>query len=72
MNDVQWIENLDWNYRMTFDVDSPELLKKAEGDLIFDGLDTHADIFLNGQKVLHADNMFRTWKIDSAQYLKEK
>ena len=49
MNDVQWIENLNWNYRMTFDIDSSDLLSKKEGDLVFEGLDTHADVKLNGQ-----------------------
>jgi beta-galactosidase/beta-glucuronidase len=63
---------LDWKYRLRFDIDSKALLDKTEGDLIFEGLDTHADIYLNGIKILHADNMFRTWNINVINYLKEK
>ena len=31
-------------------------------DLIFKGLDTYADVYLNEKKILEANNMFREWK----------
>jgi len=37
--------------------------------MIFHGLDTYADVFLNDQLILSADNMFRTWKVEVKAYL---
>ncbi|MCB9169432.1 MAG: hypothetical protein H6597_06040 [Flavobacteriales bacterium] len=39
-------------------------------DLLFNGLDTYADIFLNGAYLGHADNMFRSWRFEVRPYLK--
>lgn len=66
---LQWIENEDWEYETTFTVSAKEL-KNDNIELQFDGLDTYADVFLNGKSVLKADNMFRTWKIDVKNQLK--
>ncbi len=62
-NQLQWISKADWEYKTTFDVDEKCINKKHKA-LIFEGLDTYADVYLNGQKILSADNMFRTWKVD--------
>lgn len=66
---LQWIENEDWIYETTFTVSKPE---KDSQNCILDcyGLDTYAEIFLNGKKVLDADNMFRTWEADVKGQLK--
>ncbi|MEM7298904.1 MAG: glycoside hydrolase family 2 protein, partial [Bacteroidota bacterium] len=60
--EVQWVENEDWEYSMEFEV-SNGMLKKHRHDLIFEGLDTYANVFLNDSLILSADNMFRTWKV---------
>lgn len=67
--DQQWIDKVDWEYRTTFIADE-ELLKKGRIELCFDGLDTYAQVKLNGTEVLSADNMFRTWKVDVKEALK--
>jgi beta-mannosidase len=59
---LQWIGLADWEYRTTFDVPR-NALTAARSDLVFDGLDTIAEVWLNGAKVLDADNAFRTWRI---------
>lgn len=59
---LQWIENASWEYRTSFDV-SPELLRRTNVDLVFDGLDAAAEVYVNGEKVLDADNMFRFWRV---------
>ncbi|MGA3046531.1 MAG: glycoside hydrolase family 2 protein [Terracidiphilus sp.] len=59
---LQWIENESWEYRLNFDV-TPAMLVRSNTDLVFDGLDATADIYLNGAKVLAADNMFRIWRV---------
>lgn len=59
---LQWIGLTDWDYRLSFDVDAATL-KRGHVDLVFEGLDTFADVSLNGKHVLAADNMFRRWRI---------
>jgi beta-mannosidase len=69
-NELQWIENKDWEYQTTFTVDA-QLLSKQVVELSFEGLDTYAHVFLNDHKILESDNMFVGFKVDCKQYLKE-
>ncbi len=69
-HDVQWIDKVDWEYKTNFSVDNT-FLQKDVIELNFKGLDTYADVFVNGVKVLSADNMFREWKADVKNNLKE-
>ena len=66
---LQWIGLTDWEYQTTFQVDSASL-SHEHIDLVFDGLDTFADVYLNEQAILHADNMFRRWRISAKPLLK--
>ena len=66
---LQWIDKKDWEYRTEFSVDD-ELINKKNQYLVFKGLDTYADIYLNGECIGSADNMFRTWKFDVSGKLK--
>jgi len=59
---LQWIGLADWEYRTRFDAPGATL-KAARSDLVFEGLDTFAEIWLNGEKMLAADNAFRTWRV---------
>jgi len=68
--DLQWIGVADWEYRTTFDV-SPSTLGAARSDLVFEGLDTFAEVFVNGEKLLDADNFFRTWRVRVQGRLRE-
>lgn len=43
--------------------------KKNTIDLVFKGLDTYADVYLNDSLILKADNMFIEWKIDAKPFL---
>lgn len=65
---VQWIDKEDWVYEKDFEVD-PDILAKEHIELVFDGLDTYADVYLNDKPVLAADNMFRTWRADVRDFL---
>ncbi|MCE3283448.1 MAG: beta-mannosidase [Chitinophagaceae bacterium] len=62
-SNVQWVESETWEYRLAFDVSSA-LFKQKHIELQFDGLDTHAEVLLNGKKVIIASNMFRQWTAD--------
>ncbi len=66
---LQWIGLTDWEYRTTFQVDAGTL-QHEHVDLIFDGLDTFAEVFLNDQPILAADNMFRRWRLPVKPLLK--
>ena len=59
---LQWIGLADWEYRTSFDVPRATL-NKARSDLVFEGLDTFAEVWLNGVKLFEADNAFRTWRV---------
>ena len=58
----QWVGLSDWEYRTTFSLTREEQIRKHV-DLDFDGLDTFADVYLNGEQILRADNMFRQWRL---------
>jgi beta-mannosidase len=66
---LQWIGLTDWEYQTTFQLDSAAL-GHDHIDLVFEGLDTFADVYLNDQAILHADNMFRRWRIPAKPLLK--
>jgi beta-mannosidase len=66
---LQWIQDADWEYRTTIDA-AASLLARNHIDLVFEGLDAYAEVYLNGQKILVADNMFREWRVEVKPYLK--
>ncbi|NDV93956.1 glycoside hydrolase family 2 protein [Dysgonomonas sp. 521] len=68
---VQWVDKEDWMYETHFDVDS-ETFRKENIRLHFMGLDTYVHVYLNGESILEGDNMFREWKVDIKDKLKEK
>ncbi len=70
-NDLLWISDHPWNYSLHFDVDK-DMLENYCVELVFEGLDTYAEVKLNGEKLFFADNQFRTWKQWVNDCLKEK
>lgn len=68
---VQWVDKEDWRYRTVFDAE-PEVFSARNVEIVFDGLDTYADVYLNGQLLLSSDNMFRQWTADVRPFLREK
>ena len=69
-SDVQWVGEKDWEYLRPFTVPAA-LLDESHVELVMEGVDTYADVYVNGRKVLECDNMFRTWRIDVKPFLKE-
>ncbi|MBW7673952.1 beta-mannosidase [Chryseobacterium chendengshani] len=67
--EVQWVENEDWDYQTVFKLAAKEL-ENQNADLVFNGLDTFSEIYLNGKLLEKADNMFRTWQIPVKNDLK--
>ena len=66
---IQWVENEDWEYKTTFVVTSGQLSRGA-AQIIFEGLDTYADVFLNGSLLLKSDNMFVEYSIPVKEVLR--
>jgi beta-mannosidase len=67
--EVQWVDKKDWEYETVFDT-GPDLLDKRNIYIECLGLDTYADIYLNGSQIIKADNMFRNWRADIKHLLK--
>lgn len=67
---VKWIENANWEYSTRFTL-SGEIASYPNIDMVFDGLDTYADVYLNDSLVLKADNMFLGWTIEAKKFLKK-
>lgn len=66
---LQWIENENWEYETYFSLTKSEL-KNQNIDLEFEGLDTYATVYLNGNRVIVADNMFQKWTFSAKSHLK--
>jgi beta-mannosidase len=60
---VQWVAEKDWEYRKSFRAD-PKILAMEKVFLVCDGLDTLADVSLNGKLLGKAENQFRSWHWD--------
>jgi len=68
---LEWIENETWVYQTSFDLNEG-LLNTQNLQLVFDGLDTYAEVKLNGQHLLNTDNMFRRWTANIKPFAKAK
>lgn len=68
---VQWVDKEDWFYQTYFDITDEEQ-NAVNQILVFKGLDTYADVYLNGKPLLNANNMFREWRCDVKGLLKDK
>ena len=68
---LQWIDKEDWVYETCFTL-AAGMMRKENMELVFEGLDTYADVYLNDECILKADNMFRRWSIPIRQYIREE
>ena len=55
---VRWVGECDWTARRTFTLSDPAV------ELVIEGLDTVAEVRVNGAIVLEAANAFRVWRTD--------
>ena len=67
-NHQQWIGDIDWQYACTFDWQDDG---NTRHDLVAFGLDTVADLRLNGRPVGHAENFHRLYRWDVRGLLRE-
>lgn len=66
---VQWVGDADWEYACDF------LDKSSNGharqDIVFDGLDTIASVYLNDELIYESTNMFHTQRVNITGRLKD-
>ena len=62
-----WVESCDWEYEYTFDAQISE-----DAVLVFEGLDTYSEVFLNGTLLGKTDDMFIPHRFAVSEHLKEK
>lgn len=65
---VQWVAETDWEYRRIF-IPDKTLSKEQHLFLVCDGVDTLAEVWLNGHLLGRADNMFRRWSWEVTRIL---
>ncbi len=58
---VQWVADADWTYRRTLQVGS-DMLDHDRVELVCDGLDTLAELYLNGTRLGSTENAFRQYR----------
>ncbi len=66
---VQWVEDLDWEYSREFELSDEQITSPAIF-LVFEGIDTVADVFLNNRKILHTQNMFVSHSVRIERFAK--
>ncbi|WP_417249106.1 beta-mannosidase [Celeribacter sp.] len=59
--DLRWIAERDWVATSTF------TLEETGVELLVEGLDGVVEVFVNGMRILEADNAFRTWRLDLSE-----
>lgn len=67
---IQWVESKDWEYKTSFPLDESQCSRQA-ACLVFEGLDTYADVYLNGALILSSDNMFKGYSIEVKDMLRK-
>ncbi len=67
---LQWIHEIDWSYETVFDL-PPDFEPAQACHLIFEGLDTIAEIRLNGRQLGRTENMFRRFEYPVDSLLKK-
>ena len=65
----RWIEDYSWEFATSI-VITQEDLKKEFVEIEFPGIDTYAEIFLNGQQIGFAQNAFRPYRFEVKNKLK--
>lgn len=66
----QWIGEKYWIYQKSFSIEKVDFTKFSCAELIFEGIDTYASVYLNDTLIYEADNMFVSHKIDVKKWIK--
>ncbi|KAI1027826.1 hypothetical protein LB503_011902 [Fusarium chuoi] len=64
-----WVNDADWTYR-TEEIPPLDLKSTEKAELVFEGLDTVVDVYLNDTHILFSNNMHRSHRIDVTDMLR--
>ena len=67
-NKCGWVTEQDWIYEKQFTVTEQMLENKIK--LVFAGVDTYSEIFINGKKIADTDNMFLRYSFEINDYVR--
>jgi len=67
---VQWVDSAAFEYQTEFYVSEAEI-NHDFAELVFEGLDSYSQVYLNNQLVATTDNMFISRRLDAKPYLKK-
>lgn len=67
---VDWVDQSYFTYTVVFQVSNHEM-KSDYIELVFDGIDTYAHVFLNDSEILQSDNMFIQHRINVKNLLRK-
>ncbi len=59
---AEWVQKKEWWWKSSFESSAAADAEHVE--LVFEGLDTFCDIYVNGELLGSANNMFRGWRFD--------
>ena len=72
-NELKALKLMDEDYEYVTSFDCEEAICSSDHKVLrFDGIDTIADVYLNGEMIGSPDNMHRTWEYDVTEEVKEK
>lgn len=66
---LQWISDTGWVYEKYFELDR-DFFANRNIQLVCEGLDTYAKVYINDSLVITADNMFKTWYANAKRFLR--
>jgi beta-mannosidase len=68
--EIDTISKQVWHYKKKFNISTDIYERNLE--IVFDGLDTYAEILLNGRKIGETNNMFKRWAFAIEDTIKQK
>ncbi|MDD2636165.1 MAG: glycoside hydrolase family 2 TIM barrel-domain containing protein [Bacteroidales bacterium] len=67
---LSWISETEWHYRKQFSI--AKLFYNRNLEIVFDGIDTHCDVILNGDTIGRTSNMYRQWVFPITDSIKKE
>lgn len=67
--DAKWVGERDWDYKLNFRP-KKKIFERKSIFILFEGIDTYSEVFLNGKKIFDTNNMFHPYNADVKPYLK--
>jgi beta-galactosidase/beta-glucuronidase len=68
---VQWVSDSVWEYIVHFDRNCGHGKSFVHNELVFEGLDTYAEVYINGQKAGQHHYGYTPFTVDITKYLKK-